>query len=74
MYGIHVLIAKSISDNLINYDRRELLKRYPHLHALILAPQCVGKSYRLDVLIGADAYWDIMEDEVIRGPGDGPKP
>ena len=42
----------------------------PHLKGLSLAQVNIDDSpFTVDILVGADHYWDIVENEVIKGPG-----
>ena len=42
----------------------------PHLRGLKLAhPISSAESFDVSLLIGADHYWDLVEDHVICGPG-----
>ena len=42
----------------------------PQLERLILGhPTINGSPFTVDILIGADPYWDEVEDEIIKGPG-----
>lgn len=42
----------------------------PHLRRLTLAhPITSDESLDVSLLTGADHYWDLVEDHVIRGPG-----
>ena len=42
----------------------------PHLRGLKLAHLITSdESFDVSLLIGADHYWDLVEDHVIRGPG-----
>ena len=43
------------------------LSHYPHLNGLALANSVDVSSKRIDILIGADHYYDIVTGEVIRG-------
>ena len=43
------------------------LSHYPHLNGLALANSVDVSSRRIDILIGADHYYDIIIGEVIRG-------
>ena len=40
---------------------------YPHLEGLELADQLTNSSDSIDVLIGSDFYWQIVDGETIRG-------
>lgn len=56
-------------DPLSDPYRTDLLK-LPHLKNLLLAhPVSKNSIFSVDILIGADFYWDIVGDQVIRGPG-----
>ena len=42
----------------------------PHLHNLQLAhPITADREFKISLLIGADQYWDIVGDHVVRGNG-----
>jgi hypothetical protein len=43
----------------------------PHLKGLTLAHPNVDASspFSVDLLIGADHYWDVVEDQIVKGPG-----
>ena len=43
------------------------LRHYPHLNGLALANSVDVSNKRIDILIGADHYYDIVIGEVIRG-------
>ncbi|XP_071170914.1 uncharacterized protein [Mytilus edulis] len=46
------------------------IRRLPHLRELKLAHSVQStERFEIDLLIGADHYWDIIEDKVIRGKG-----
>lgn len=66
---IHALISDTISKPMKNYDRRQITELYPYVRELNLAPQCPGDIYQLDVLIGADFYWQVIKDNIVRGDG-----
>lgn len=59
----------SISRPMINYNRDTLINKHPFVGQLPLAPQCNGKIFNLDILVGADFYWNIANDEIVRGNG-----
>ena len=42
----------------------------PHLQKLPLAhPISADKEFNISLLVGADHYWDIVEDVIVRGNG-----
>ena len=43
------------------------ISNYPHLHGLTLADNSNASRKRIDILIGADHYYDIVIGDVIRG-------
>ena len=46
------------------------LHSLPHLKGLRLAhPITDEQSFEVDLLIGADQYWNVVEDQIIKGPG-----
>ena len=46
------------------------INRLPYLKGLQLAyPITVGEQFEVTLLIGADSYWQVVEDHVVRGPG-----
>ncbi|XP_071138753.1 uncharacterized protein [Mytilus edulis] len=50
-------------------SQREI-KALPYLHGVRLAhPICAEDKFNISLLIGADYYWSIVEDEIIRGNG-----
>ena len=43
---------------------------YPHLHGLPLAhPVRAAGNFEISLLVGADSYWRIVQDRVVRGNG-----
>ena len=45
-------------------------RNLPHLRDLKLAhPVTSDDQFQISLLIGADHYWDIVEKDIIRGPG-----
>ena len=66
---IHVLIVPMIAvplQNNIRYINRGL----SHLRGLKLAHTVTQEeSFEISLLIGADYYWDLVENEVVRGNG-----
>lgn len=66
---IEAIAIPYIVDPLSDPYRTDLLK-LPHLKNLLLAhPVSKNSIFSVDILIGADFYWDIVGDQVIRGPG-----
>jgi hypothetical protein len=66
---LQVLVVDEIATPL-QIPLREHMSDMPHLKNLTLAhPITAEEHFRISLLIGADYYWDIVEDEVIRGPG-----
>ena len=48
----------------------EKVTQLPHLKGLPLAhPVTTDEGFRISLLIGVDHYWDIIEDDIIRGDG-----
>ena len=46
------------------------IRNLPHLRDLKLAhPVTTDDQFHISLLIGADHYWDIVENDIIRGPG-----
>ena len=46
------------------------LAELPHLNGLNLAlPGTTEDHFEITLLVGADRYWDIVEDHIIRGNG-----
>ncbi|XP_070556469.1 uncharacterized protein [Ptychodera flava] len=66
---ISVLIVPQITTRMTNFVTRSLIN-VPYLRELTLAhPVSDATSFEISVLIGADYYWDFVEDRVIRGSG-----
>ncbi|XP_006824713.1 uncharacterized protein LOC102809329 [Saccoglossus kowalevskii] len=67
--AINVLLIPEISDNLTHHVNSDLLT-LPYLRDLTLAhPVSNGLAFDIDILIGADYYWDLIGDQIIRGSG-----
>jgi hypothetical protein len=64
-----VLIVTTIAaplQNNINFDASKL----HYLQGLKLAhPVCSGDKFEISMLIGADYYWEIVQNKIIRGKG-----
>ena len=66
---LSVLIVPTIAAPLQNAVQSQLTQ-LPYLQGLTLAhPVTSEKEFELSLLIGADHYWDIIEDHIIRGNG-----
>ncbi|XP_006815922.1 uncharacterized protein LOC100369222 [Saccoglossus kowalevskii] len=66
---INALIVPEISTLMKNFVTPSI-RNLPHLRGLKLAqPVSSIDSFTVSLLIGADFYWDVVEDHVIRGPG-----
>ncbi|XP_060570545.1 uncharacterized protein LOC132728870 [Ruditapes philippinarum] len=65
---IDVLIVPKIAVPLRNINQNILA--LPYLHGLKLAhPVTNDRDFEISLLIGADSYWKIVQDKVIRGNG-----
>ena len=71
--GEPITINAVIVDHIVNPLEdlyREAVSRLPHLYGLSLAhPPSNNNHFEVDVLIGADFYWTIVNDTIIRGKG-----
>ena len=66
MIPVRVLVVPTISTPINN--RTQHVSELPYLHGLRLAhPGTSDSTFQISMLIGADFYWDIVEDHVIRG-------
>jgi len=66
---ISALIVPTISTPLRNHMSRTVLN-LPHIRGLKLAhPYTDCETQEISVLIGADYYWSIVGDHIVRGPG-----
>ncbi|XP_063448295.1 uncharacterized protein LOC134727834 [Mytilus trossulus] len=65
---IEVLIVPQIAHTIHTYARNQ--SSFTHLNGLKLAhPALQDEDFEISVLVGADYYWDIVRDRVIRGSG-----
>lgn len=65
---INVLIVPKIAHPIQTYARNQ--SHFPYLNGFKLAhPVSRDEDFEVSILIGADYFWDIVEDKVIRGPG-----
>ena len=68
MIPIEVLIVPKIANPV--RTQRNVTTRLTYLKGLRLAhPTTLNDDFEISLLIGADFYWDFIEDEVIRGDG-----
>ena len=66
---LSVLIVPSIAVPLTHTVNTEVVQ-LPYLRELPLAhPVTSNKDFNISLLIGVDHYWDIVEDDIIRGNG-----
>ena len=66
---IHVIIVPTIAAPLTTYTGANV-RDLPHLRGLTLAHVNVDDSpFTVDILTGANHYWDVVGNEVIKGPG-----
>ena len=66
---IRVIIVPTIAAPLTTYTGANV-RDLPHLKGVSLAQVNIDDSpFTVDILVGADHYWDIVENEVIKGPG-----
>ena len=71
--GALIKIKAIIIDHLVSPlddPHRKLAASLPHLNGLQLAhPPSEATSFSVDILIGANFYWSLVSDKVIRGAG-----
>ncbi|XP_063436301.1 uncharacterized protein LOC134717737 [Mytilus trossulus] len=66
---IDVIIVPKIAAPIQTKSQKEI-KALQYLRGLRLAhPICAEDKFNISLLIGADYYWSIVEDEIIRGNG-----
>ena len=64
-----VLIVPTIAAPIQNLNKKALTD-FPHLSGLHLAqPVTSTEQFTINLLIGADHYWDVVEDHIIKGKG-----
>jgi len=67
---LDALVLKHIAAPLNTKNHNVQIKNMPHLSELKLAhPINNPGPFSVDILIAADVYWTLVEDEVIRGNG-----
>ncbi len=62
------LIVPRISAPVKNY-RNAAVASHDYLQNLLVADHADEDLFEIDLLIGADYYWSIVEDTTVRGPG-----
>ena len=66
---IEVIVVPTIAAPIQNHMVNDL-QTLPHLQGLKLAHPITDEDmFQIDLLIGADHYWNIVEDHIVRGPG-----
>ena len=65
---LSALIVPRISTPVKNYVNTSVMN-HQYLQDLRLAHHVSKDVFEIDLLIGADYYWTIVEDKVVRGPG-----
>ena len=65
---ISALVVLQITTPVKNYIVLTVMK-HPYLRTLPLANQTKIGVFEINLLIGADYYWMIVENNVVRGPG-----
>ncbi|XP_070554690.1 uncharacterized protein [Ptychodera flava] len=65
---MRTLIVPKISSPVRNHVDAAVNKHL-YLQQLPLAPQVKSGTFEIDMLIGADYYWSIVEDRIVRGDG-----
>jgi hypothetical protein len=62
------LIIPTISSPVKNYTPATI-ENYAYLRDLPLADHVMADTFDIDILVGADYYWSIVNSEIVRGPG-----
>ena len=65
---ISALVVPKITTSMKNFAPAASTA-YSYLEDLDLADHIEGTTFNIDLLIGADLYWSIVEDKEVRGPG-----
>lgn len=67
---IDAIAVPQIAAPLQNRSQLKQVDLFPHLKGLKLAhPIDDNETFNIDILIGADLYWSIVGNNIIRGPG-----
>ena len=64
-----IVIDSDLTTALPIQPKKQDLIHYDYLQDLVLAPQGDQSAVKIDILIGADHYWDIVQDRIVRGSG-----
>jgi hypothetical protein len=64
---IHVVVVPCIAAKI--HSHQVPIKNLPYLQHLKLAQSYDGSSFEVSLLIGVNHYWDIVGNNIIRGPG-----
>ena len=64
--------VKDICQPLNNQHIKFARENYEHLRGLHLANFTDNPTHPVDILVGSDFYWSIIENEIIRGPDNCP--
>ena len=62
------LVVPKISCPMKNFVHKTV-QNYDYLKDLKLAHSIEKGVFEIDMWIGADYYWSIVEDKIVRGPG-----
>lgn len=65
---LSALVVPQISTPVNNLVPATVLN-YPYLQSVPLAKHSDSRTFNIDLLIGADYYWSIIEDTIVRGDG-----
>lgn len=66
--NISALVVPKISSPIKNYVQTTV-QEHRYLQNIPLAQHVERDAFGIDLLIGADHYWSIVEDHTVRGPG-----
>ena len=65
---LSAIVVPQISSLVRNHVQKTVLK-HSYLKVLPLTNHVAADDFEIDLLIGADYYWDIVENNTVRGPG-----
>ena len=65
---LQVLVVPQIATPLESKHHTDIVN-VPHLKGLKLAHPVSSGNFEINLLVGADFYWDIVQDKIIRGDG-----